>query len=104
MMYFVYITVPTAEEAEKIGRTLVEEKLAGCINILPQMTSIYCWEGNITKDNEVVMLAKTLENKISELETRIQELHSYDIPCIAAIKIDQCSKDFEQWLHVAVNR
>ena len=77
-----YVTCETLQQARTIGRTIVEEKLAACINILPQMESIYLWQGKIETSNEVVLIIKTSDSLTSKCSARIKELHSYTVPCI----------------------
>lgn len=97
---FVYITTANKEEARKIGRILVEEKLAACVNIMDGMESIYVWEGKIEEDNECVMIAKTHASKISKLTRRVLDLHSYDCPCVASISIaeGEGNPDYMDWI------
>jgi len=97
-MLLVYITFPSRKEAERIGRILVEEKLARCVNIIPHMKAIFLWEGKLENARECVLLAKTSEGKYVKLERRVKQLHSYDLPCIAALKVVKGSKEFIEWI------
>lgn len=94
---FAYITAPDIKEAEKIGRTLVEEKLAACVNIFP-IISIYRWKGKIEKAREVVIIAKTKKVLFSKLVRRVAEIHSYELPCIVGFDIWQGKKEFLEWI------
>lgn len=94
----VFITVPKEEEAVTIAKTLVEEKLAGCINIVKNIRSIYFWQGKIEDDSEVLMIVKTHSELFEELEKRVKSLHSYTVPEIIGIKIKKGSKDYLNWL------
>jgi len=85
----VYAIFANAEEAERIGRTVVEERLAACINILPPVRSIYRWKGAIETADEVAAILKTSESNVDVLIARIAALHSYDVPCIAVWPIDK---------------
>jgi periplasmic divalent cation tolerance protein len=78
----VYAIFASAEEAERIGRTVVEERLAACINILPNVRSIYRWQGAIETSDEVAAILKTSAAVADALIARIAALHSYDVPCI----------------------
>jgi periplasmic divalent cation tolerance protein len=78
-----YVTSPSREVAEKIGRTLVEERLAACVNIIAATHSIYWWKGTIEEATEVVLIAKSRAAHFEELEKRISELHPYGCPCMA---------------------
>lgn len=95
---FVYITTGTLEEAREIGGKLVEEHLAACANLLPQMESIYSWKGEIHRDQEVVLIAKTNSTLLKSLTDRVKELHSYECPCVVAIPVDGGNPDYFSWL------
>ncbi|WP_292486449.1 divalent-cation tolerance protein CutA [Methanohalobium sp.] len=77
----VYITAGSMEEAREIGSTLVSEKLVACVNMFP-ISSIYEWKGNVEEDEETAMLVKTTSDRFEKIKKRVQELHSYDQPCI----------------------
>jgi len=98
MNYLVYITAPNKGEAEKIGAFLIEGHLAACVNIFDGITSIYRWEGEIQKDGEVVLIAKTTYNKFGELKDKVKEIHPYDCPCITAIEIKDGNEEFLSWI------
>jgi len=80
----VFCTVPDRDTAENISITLIKKGLAACCNILPQITSIYSWEGKIEKESELMLIIKSAEDKFSELEETITELHPYDVPEVIA--------------------
>ncbi|MCL0105744.1 divalent-cation tolerance protein CutA [Thermodesulfovibrionales bacterium] len=94
----VYITVSNEEEAAKIARTIVEERLAGCVNIVKGIRSIYSWEGRIEDDAEVLIIAKTQRHLFELLKERINDLHSYDVPEIIAMAIAEGSENYLNWL------
>ena len=94
----VLVTAGSEEEAAKIARTLVEERLAACANIVPQIRSIYRWEGKVEDGAEALLLIKTSETSLSALENRVRELHSYDVPEVIALKLDQGSAPYLDWL------
>ena len=94
----VYMTAGSRDEAERIGRTLVEERLAACVNILGPMTSIYRWEGDIASDDETAFIAKTTEALVDDLVERVCQLHSYSCPCVVAIPIESGNADFLNWI------
>lgn len=94
----IYMTAGTADEAASIGRTLVEERLAACVNILPGMTSIYRWQGALEEGSEVVMIAKTDAALVPELVARVEKLHSYDTPCVVSLSIESGSDSFLAWI------
>ncbi len=94
----VYVTAASAEEAERIGRALVEERLAACANVLPGVTSIYRWEGQVRRDTEVGLLLKTRRALFDRLSGRVRALHSYDQPCIVAWPITAIDDGYRRWL------
>ncbi len=97
-MIIVFITMPNIIEAEKLAVSLVEEKLAACVQIYPKMTSIYFWEGKIQRDEEHLLLAKTFSERFDELEKFVRANHPYDTPEIVGIKADNVSGRYLEWL------
>jgi periplasmic divalent cation tolerance protein len=95
---FVYMTAGSPEEAAAIGRSLVEERLAACVNIITPMQSIYRWEGRIEEAAEAVMVAKTTARCLDRLVSRVKALHSYDCPCIVAWEITAGNPAFLDWI------
>lgn len=94
----VLITGSNEDEAVKIAKTLVEEKLAGCVNIVKNIRSIYFWQDKIEDDSEVLMIVKTKAELFNELEKRVKSLHSYSVPEIIGIKIKKGSESYLNWL------
>lgn len=97
-MKIVYVVCKNQTESSKIGRILIEKRLAACVNIIPVIKSIYRWKGKIIEDSESILLAKTISNKIGELIKKVKKLHSYDVPCIEVIEISRGNKDYFNWL------
>lgn len=97
-MLVVITTVGNAGEGERLARLIVEARLAACVQILPQMTSVYFWEGEVQSDPEHLLLIKTLEEKYDELSRFIHEHHSYNVPEIVAIPAEKVSDDYLKWL------
>lgn len=95
-----YITTKNKEEARSIGKKLIQEELAACINIVDGMESMYRWEGKIVEEKECVLIAKTHYSKMKILTKRIKELHSYDCPCVLSITLteNEGNKDYLEWL------
>lgn len=93
----IYITTRDEEEAKKIGRALVEEKLAACVNIHP-IKSIYRWEGEIVEESEMAMFVKTKAELVNEVIKRVKELHSYGVPCIVSLPIEKGYPDYLKWI------
>lgn len=97
-MLIVLTTVASRDEGEKLARLIVEEKLAACVQILPQMTSVYFWEGKVQSESEHLLLAKTLEENFDDLSEFIKKNHSYDVPEIVAIEAEKVSNDYRKWM------
>ena len=97
-MLIVLTTTPNIEEAESLAQKIVAEKVAACVQILPQMKSVYFWEGKIQKESEHLLLIKTLEEKFAELEKFIIANHSYEVPEIVAITAEKISDGYLRWL------
>ncbi len=98
----VYVTAADADEARRIGRALVEENLAACVNILPGHTAIYRWEGKLEEGAECAFLARTTAGRFEALRARIRALHSYDLPCIVAFPAETGDPDFLDWVRDGV--
>lgn len=94
----VYAVFGSAEEAHRIGRTVVEERLAACINILPACYSIYRWQGKVEAADEVPAILKTSDTRADELIARIAELHSYDVPAITLWPVQKLLADYGDWV------
>lgn len=94
----VYMTAGSREEAVRIGRTLVDERLAACVNVLGTITSVYRWDGATQEDEEVAFLAKTTQDRVPALTERVQALHSYDCPCVVALPIEGGAEAFLTWI------
>jgi periplasmic divalent cation tolerance protein len=94
----VYAVFATMEEAERIGRIVVEERLAACINILGPTRSIYRWQGTIETADEAAAILKTHHWQADALITRIAALHSYDIPCIVTWPVDKVLRNYADWV------
>ena len=96
-------TAGSEEEARKIAHHLVEHKLAACVNIVPQIESIYRWQGKVESSREWLLLIKTTAEKFSAVRDAITELHSYDLPECVAISIEDGSAAYLNWLTESVN-
>lgn len=91
----VYITVPP-DDADEIAERLVDERLAACVNRL-STTSTYRWEGEIHRDDEAVLLAKTTDEAYDDLVDRLREIHPYDVPCIERFDESHVLESFAEW-------
>lgn len=95
---FIYMTTKDRKEARRIGKALVEEKLAACVNILDGMNSFYFWEGKLHDEREAVLIAKTMDSLLPRFVTRVKRLHSYSAPCIVAMPIVGGNRNFLSWI------
>lgn len=95
---FLYVTCGSKEEAQKIGKILLEERLCACVNIYPKIESFYWWEGKIEKSEETIIIVKTKESLADLAEQKILQIHSYTCPCIAKIEIKKINECFLNWL------
>ncbi len=102
MFSIIYITAGDMAEAKNIGRKLIEERLAACVNIFP-ITSIFRWKNNIDESNEFGIIVKTKTDKIKEIEKRVKEIHSYEVPCVISFRIDEGSADYLKWISESVD-
>lgn len=93
----VYCVFADAAEAERIGRTLVEERLAACINILAPCRSIYRWQGEVEEAEEVPAILKTSATVAEKLVARLADLHSYDVPAITVWPVEQALGSYVAW-------
>ena len=94
----VYMTTETHAEAARIGRALVGERLAACVNIVDGMRSIYWWDGAVQEAGETILIAKTRTSLVDRLSERVRELHDYDCPCIVSLAIDGGNPAFLDWI------
>ncbi|NYB52955.1 MAG: divalent-cation tolerance protein CutA [Methanobacteriaceae archaeon] len=102
MYSIIYITTSGVEESKKIAKTLLEEKIVACANIIPEMESIYWWEGDLEEDVESILLLKTRSYLVDKVIDRVLEIHSYQTPCALEIQIKKGSQDYLDWLDKAV--
>ncbi|OGD19468.1 MAG: cation tolerance protein CutA [Candidatus Aminicenantes bacterium RBG_16_63_16] len=94
----VLTTVPDEELGRRIARTLVEERLAACVNVSPAVLSFYWWDKKLVEDREFILLVKTKASILERLEARLKELHPYQVPEFIALPIDSGSPEFLGWL------
>jgi len=94
----IFVTCGQREEAEQMARSLVEQRLAACVNVLPGILSWYWWERQVTRDEELLLVIKTTRSKFEELRKEIQRLHSYSVPEIIAMPIVEGSEDYLNWI------
>ena len=94
----IFITASSAEEAQNIASALVEERLVACVNIIPQIKSIYWWEGKVCQDDEVMLISKTKRSLFAAIMDRVTALHSYEVPEIISFPISEGSPGYLSWV------
>ena len=94
----IYATFPSAAEAERIGGALVERGLAACVNIFPQMTAIYIWQGQRQRESEAAMLIKTKAALADTVVAEARKLHPYSNPALVVLPIEGGAQDFLRWI------
>ena len=102
-MVLIYITASDEEEAIAIGDLIVKERLAACSNVISNMKSTYWWQGTLEKDNEAIIILKTMEENVDKIINRVKEIHSYDNPCIIALPVFKVSDDYLKWIEEETN-
>jgi len=100
----VLVTASSRDEAEKIARKLVEDKLAACVNIVENIQSIYWWRNNVESSSEILLIIKTKTSKLHELIETVRSLHSYQVPEIIALPVIAGYKDYLNWLDETLSR
>ena len=98
----VFLTTPNREEAVRIADLLVGARLAACVQILPEIESVYRWEGKVERHSEVLLLAKTSKEKFVDLEREVRAIHSYETPEIVAVTAAEVSSPYLKWLEESV--
>ena len=96
------MTAASQEEAGRIGEMLVSQKLAACVQVLSPMQSIYVWKGEVQRESEVLILAKTTQSNFAELERQVLAIHSYETPEIIALPIVAGSSAYLDWLNTSL--
>jgi periplasmic divalent cation tolerance protein len=94
----VMMTAASQDEASRIAEILVEDRLAACVQILPEIESVYRWQGAVKREKEILLLAKTAASRFEELESKVRALHSYDTPEIIALPVTDSSAPYLAWL------
>jgi len=98
----VFVTCESNEQAETIAQSVVSEKLAACVNVLPGVRSCYVWDRKLTWSNELLLLIKTTRGRFDQLQDRIKALHSYSLPEIIAVGIDDAFDKYIAWIDSSV--
>lgn len=94
----VLVTAPAADDAARIARTLVEERLAACGNVVPGLRSIYRWQGAVQEDVEALLVLKTTRDRFEALRARVVALHPYEVPEVIALPVEAGSAPYLAWI------
>jgi periplasmic divalent cation tolerance protein len=94
----VLMTAPDRDEANRIAEMLVNSRLAACVQVLPEIHSVYRWKGEVERATETLLLAKTTSDKFDELDRAVREIHSYDTPEIIALPVSAASAPYLKWV------
>jgi periplasmic divalent cation tolerance protein len=96
--HIVFVTCASIPEARRVGRSVVEKRLAACANIVPGVESIYRWKGKVERAREVVLMMKTSTPRLPELEREVERVHSYDVPEFIVLPIVAGSREYLEWI------
>jgi periplasmic divalent cation tolerance protein len=96
------VTAPSTDVGRDIAHALLDRKLAACVNIIPSITSLYTWEGELCVDEEVLLIIKTTTSTFDALNSAVKKIHPYDVPEILALPVAAGSKDYLDWIHEVV--
>ena len=94
----IYITAGNKDEAVMIGKALISDRLAACVNIIENMYSMYMWDGKLQDDKETILIAKTTKDRVTYLIEKVNALHSYDCPCIVTLPVSDGNPAFLKWV------
>ena len=98
----VFVTCESTEQAERIAQVLVTDKLAACVNVVPGVKSCYVWERKLTWSNEVLLLVKTTRGRFDQLQDRVKAMHSYSVPEIVGVTIEDAFDKYIEWIDRSV--
>jgi periplasmic divalent cation tolerance protein len=94
----VLVACSSMEEAEKIGNSLVEKKMAACVNVVPEIKSIFHWKGKVSREKEILLIAKSRTELFDSIKNEVKKLHSYEVPEIIALPIEAGSGKYLGWI------
>lgn len=96
------MTCPSPETAQSLAKQLLEKRLVACVNLVPQVTSMYWWEGRIQEDSEVLLIAKTVAERVEELKALLPDLHPYDVPELVVLPVEDGLPAYLNWVKTEV--
>ncbi|XP_008261007.1 protein CutA isoform X2 [Oryctolagus cuniculus] len=99
-----FVTCPNEKVAKEIARAVVEKRLAACVNLIPQITSIYEWKGKIEEDSEVLMMIKTQSSLVPALTDFVRSVHPYEVAEVIALPVEQGNSPYLQWVRQVTER
>jgi periplasmic divalent cation tolerance protein len=100
----IFVTAPDGKVADRIARTLVQERLVACVNILPGVRSHYWWEGEVQESSELLMLLKARKSDVQAVANRVQELHPYEVPEVVAADVIGGLPSYIDWIQAETDR
>jgi periplasmic divalent cation tolerance protein len=100
--FVVLVTAPSTDVGRDIARALLDGKLAACVNIVPSITSLHTWKGELCVDEEVLLIIKTTTPAFDALTSAVKDIHPYDVPEIIALPLAVGSRDYLEWIHEVV--
>ncbi|WP_375316042.1 divalent-cation tolerance protein CutA [Wolbachia endosymbiont (group A) of Colletes cunicularius] len=102
-LVLIYTTFSSLKEAKTVSEELLNEKLIVCVNIFPEVNSLYLWEGKISNSCEVVAVMKSKNDQVDKIVEKIEAIHSYDQPAIAVMPIEKANKSFTNWANSVID-
>ncbi|MEC4735314.1 divalent-cation tolerance protein CutA [Wolbachia endosymbiont (group A) of Andrena hattorfiana] len=102
-LVLIYTTFSSLKEAKTVSEELLNEKLIVCVNIFPEVNSLYLWEGKISNSCEVVAIMKSKNDQVDKIVEKIEAMHSYDQPAIAVMPIEKANKSFTNWANSVID-
>lgn len=98
MLRIVLSTITDEKTAARVASTLVEERVAACVNVIPKVVSIYRWDGGVENESEALMVLKTAEDRVADLMQRLKELHPYEVPEIVVLDVERGWPPYFDWV------
>ncbi len=99
----IFVTTSSMEEANAIGKKMVEEKLVACANIIPKIRSLYLWKGKFCDESEVLLMMKSRQGLLDRIVRGVEELHSYEVPEVVALPVLGGSEDYLRWVEESLS-
>ena len=97
------ITAPNPEKAREMARSLLQERLVACVNLVPGVSSLYWWEGEIQEDSEILMIVKTEQSRLEMLQERLPQLHPYSVPELLVLPVESGLSSYLDWVRQSVS-